>query len=217
MKKYIFFDLDGTLTDPRVGITTCFAYALRDFGIETPDLHTLDWCIGPPLTESFGQFGFDEAQITRAIAKYRERFADVGIFENEVYPGVPDALAHLCAQGRTLAVATSKPWTFAERIIEKFGLAPYISFVSGSELDGRRNTKAEVIAYAFEHFGIGEAEKESCIMVGDRRHDIEGAKACGIASLGVRFGYALPGELEEAGADYIADDVKSMEAILLSL
>lgn len=217
MIKYILFDLDGTLTDPRVGITTCFAYALRDFGIETPDLHTLDWCIGPPLSESFGRFGFDQAQITRAIAKYRERFADIGIFENEVYPGIEQALAHLSGAGKTLALATSKPWPYAERILEKFGLAPYISFVSGSEFDGRRNTKAEVVAYALEHFGIGEEEKAECIMVGDRRHDIEGAKACGIASLGVRFGYAAPGELEQAGADYIAADVAEMEKILLSL
>lgn len=217
MKKFVLFDLDGTLTDPWEGITRCFAYALHAFGIETPDLHALDWVIGPPLTESFGKFGFDEAEITRAIAKYRERFSDIGIFENAVYPGIPQALADLQASGKTLVLATSKPWPYAERILEKFELAPYFSFVSGSEFDGRRNAKAEVIDYALSHFGITEEGKEACVMVGDRRHDIEGAKACSIASLGVRFGYAAPGELEEAGADSIAEDVEDMKRILLSL
>lgn len=214
----LLFDLDGTLTDPKEGITRCVDHALRHFGIQTEDLDALTKFIGPPLIDSFMEFyGFDEEKAKLAIEKYRERFSTVGVFENRVYPGIADMLAHLQDAGKTLALATSKPWVFAERILEKFELAPYFSVVVGSELDGRRNAKAEVIAEVLARLQLSKKDRGRCMMIGDRRHDILGAKVNGIASLGVRFGYAEPGELEKAGADYIADSVEQAEALLLTL
>lgn len=215
---YILFDLDGTLTDPKDGITRCVDYALRYFGIETADLDTLTNFIGPPLIDSFMEFyGFDEGKAKLAVEKYRERFSAVGVFENRVYPGIPSMLKRLTNAGKTLALATSKPWIFAQRILDKYALAPYFTVVVGSELDGRRNAKAEVITEALAQLKIDENDKSRCIMVGDRRHDILGAKANGLCSLGVRIGYAEDGELEAAGATYIAADVAEMETLLLSL
>ena len=214
----LLFDLDGTLTDPKEGITRCVAYALRHFGIQIADLNTLTEFIGPPLMDSFMQFyGFDEEKAKLAVEKYRERFSTTGVFENRVYPGIRPMLQHLCDAGKTLALATSKPWIFAQQILEKYALASYFSVVVGSELDGRRSAKAEVIAEALLRLRLSEKDRQRCIMVGDRRHDILGAKINGIASLGVRFGYAKAGELEAAGADYIADTIEQTEALLLTL
>ncbi len=215
---YLFFDLDGTLTDPKEGITKCVDYALKHFGIHTQNLETLTKFIGPPLLDSFMEFyGFDAPKAKLAIEKFGERFSATGIFENRVYPGVLSMLQHLCDAGKTLALASSKPWVFSERILEKYGLSPYFSVVSGSELDGRRNAKAEVIAEAFKRLQLSEKDRSRCIMVGDRKHDIIGAKANHIASLGVRFGYAQDGELEAAGADYITNTIEQTEALLLTL
>ncbi len=210
--KYIFFDLDGTLTDPWEGITNCVKYALLHFGIRETDHSKLMRFIGPPLVDSFMEYyGFDREKSLMAVEKYRERFSAVGLFENRVYDGVYDLLQKLTDCSRTLVLATSKPKIYADRIMAKYRLRPYFKLVCGSELDGTRNDKAEVIEYAIEKLGC---PRESVVMVGDRRQDIIGAKKCSIASCGVRFGYAEDGELEEAGADMIAEDMDDLLRIL---
>lgn len=210
--KYIFFDLDGTLTDPKEGITKCVQYALAHFGIHE-EAGRLTNFIGPPLVDSFMEFyGFPREKALEAVEKYRERFSSVGIFENRVYDGAEDMLQRLVNAGRVLVLATSKPKVFADVIVKKFGIRPYLKFVSGSELDGTRSHKDEVIEYALKKLGC---PRKKTIMVGDRRQDIEGAKKCGIASCGVRFGYAEPGELEKAEADVIAEDMDDLYRILI--
>lgn len=203
------FDLDGTLTDPKTGITKSVAHALHSFGIETEDLDTLCKFIGPPLKESFmNYYGFTEEQGDLAVAKYREYFSVTGIFENAVYPGIPEGLAALKADGIRLIVATSKPAVYAKQILEHFGLLPYFEFVSGSELDGTRVKKSEVITYALQNAGI--TDLSAVVMVGDREHDIIGAREVGIDSIGVLYGYGSRKEFEQAGADFIAETVTEM-------
>lgn len=210
--KYIFFDLDGTLTDPKEGITKCVQYALASFGINE-DADKLTNFIGPPLVDSFMEFyGFSRENALRAVEKYRERFSDLGIFENKVYDGVDDMLQKLVDTGHIIALATSKPKVFADIIAKKFRLRPYLKLISGSELDGTRNNKDEVIQYALDKLCC---PKERVIMVGDRRQDIIGAKKCGIVSCGVKFGYAEPNELENAGADYIVNDIRELTELLM--
>ena len=211
--KYIFFDLDGTLTDPQEGITNCVKYALESFGIHETDYSKLMRFIGPPLVYSFSEYyGFDEEKSLAAVAKYRERFADIGIFENKVYDGIEEVLGKLVDTAHVLVLATSKPKVFADRIMTKYRLRPYFKLICGSELDGTRNDKNEVIEYAIDKLQI---PREKIIMVGDRRQDIIGAKKCGIASCGVRYGYAESGELEDAGADYIAENLDELLEILM--
>jgi phosphoglycolate phosphatase len=211
--KYIFFDLDGTLTDPQEGITNCVKYALEYFGIHETDYSKLMRFIGPPLVYSFHEYyGFDEKKALEAVAKYRERFSEIGIFENKAYDGIHDVLQTLVDSGHILALATSKPRVFAEKIMAKYRLRPYFKLICGAELDGTRNNKDEVIAYAMEKLGC---PPDRIIMVGDRKHDILGAKKCNIASCGVRFGYAEEGELEKAGADYIAGDLSELLSVLM--
>ena len=201
MKQYLLFDLDGTLTDPMVGITSSVQYALEKFGIHVRYLKELIPFIGPPLAESFQKFyGFSKEDAEKAIQYYREYYAPKGIFENEVYEGIPEMLAHLTEAGFTLLVATSKPTVFARKVLKHFGMEDYFSFVGGSELDGSRTKKAEVISYILKTCGI---EAKEAIMIGDRRHDIEGGKACGLESVGVLYGYGTEQELTEAGADHI--------------
>lgn len=211
--KYIFFDLDGTLTDPQEGITNCVKYALEYYGIHETDYSKLMRFIGPPLVYSFREYyGFDEKRSLEAVDKYRERFSTVGLFENKVYDGIYDLLQKLVDSGHVLALATSKPKVFADRIMSKYRLRPYFKLICGSELDGTRNDKNEVIEYAIEKL---ECPREKVIMVGDRKQDIIGAKKCSVASCGVRFGYAEEGELEEAGADFIADNLEDLLKILM--
>lgn len=211
--KYIFFDLDGTLTDPKEGIINCVKYALEHYGIHEEDEDKLMNFIGPPLVWSFANYyGFSPEKAEEATAKYRERFATIGLFENRAFDGIEEALQKLCDSGHILVVATSKPKVFADKIMAKYGLRPYFKAVCGSELDGTRNDKNEVIEYAIETVG---ADRDKIIMVGDRKHDIIGAKKCGVASCGVRFGYAEEGELEAAGADFITDDIDEMMNILM--
>ena len=211
--KYIFFDLDGTLTDPQEGITNCVKYSLESFGIHETDYAKLMRFIGPPLIYSFREYyGFSEEKARAAVTKYRERFADIGIFENRVYDGIEDVLQKLVDTAHVLVLATSKPKVFADRIMTKYRLRPYFKLICGSELDGTRDNKDEVIEYAISKLQI---PREQIIMVGDRKHDIIGAKKCGIASCGVRYGYAEPGELEAAGADYIAEDLTDLLEILM--
>lgn len=215
MFQFILFDLDGTLTDPKIGITSSVQYALRALGIEEPSLDRLEPFIGPPLTDSFREFyHLDEEQIQTAVEKYRERFANQGIYENEIYPGIADMLRTLKAGGRKLAIASSKPTEYVGRILDYFDIKKYFDIIVGSNMDGTRCKKEEVVEEALRQLipsGMPESEKRTAVaMVGDRRFDIEGAKAHGIFSVGVSFGYASEGELEQAGADRIVDTVDAL-------
>lgn len=203
MFKYILFDLDGTLTDAAPGITNSVRYALKKFGIEETDDNKLRKFLGPPLLQSFKEiYGFTTEQAEKAVEYYREYFTPKGIFENEVYDGIPELLQHLKVQGKTLIIATSKPEPFAVKIAEHFKLTDYFDMIAGSNMNNTRCKKAQVIEYAFETLGINN--REQAIMIGDREHDIAGAKQASIKSLGVLYGYASFGELENAGADFIA-------------
>lgn len=214
MEETILFDLDGTLTDPKIGITRCVQYALESFGIYEEDLTKLECFIGPPLKEQFMEYaGLDEAEAGRAVEKYRERFATVGIFENSVFEGIAPMLRRLCLSGFRIGLATSKPEIYARRILEHFQLMEYMDEVTGSELSGARTRKAEVIAEAMRRMGTAP---ERTIMVGDRRHDIEGAREEGLFSIGVLFGYGSRRELIEAGADALCSSVEELETALRS-
>lgn len=217
MKEYLLFDLDGTLTDPKIGITTCVQYALKSFGIEEPDLDKLEPFIGPPLKDSFMQFyQMDEKQAEVAVEKYRERFKDIGLFENEVYEGIPHMLRTLKSKGMHLAVASSKPTVFVERILEHFGMNEYFEAIVGSELDGRRVNKDEVVEEALHQlFGDKVIEYDKVYMIGDRKFDVEGARALKVESIGVSYGYGSLEELQEAGADYIVQSVSELNYVLL--
>lgn len=216
-KQYLLFDLDGTLTDPKVGITTCVQYALQAFGIKEPDLDKLEPFIGPPLRESFMNFyGFSQKQAEEAVAKYRERFENIDIFENEVYEGIPKMLKNLKSKGMHLAVASSKPQVFVERILEHFRLKQYFEVVVGCELDGQREKKSEVMAEALRLlFQDKPVEKDKVYMIGDRCFDVEGAKSLHVESVGVTYGYGDMEELKAAKADYIVQSVAELEKFLL--
>ena len=210
------FDLDGTLTDPGVGITRSVQHALRALGKDVPNLQSLTGYIGPPLRESFARIGgVAPTEIERAIALYREYFTETGIFENQVYSGIPACLETLRSRGWQLAVGTSKPTVFAERILDHFGLRDAFEVVVGSELDGTRDAKEEVIRFGLEMMHV--AASSSCLMIGDRSHDIIGARAVSIKAVGVTWGYGSESELAEAGADWIVhhpnDLVDTLRAI----
>ena len=214
MFDYLFFDLDGTLTDPALGITNSFKNALKYFGMEIPSYETLCTFIGPPLPDTFKlHFGFSEEKAAEGVKKYREYFASKGLLENEVYPGIPELLAELKKAGKKLVVATSKPEEFSVQIIEHFGLSQYFENVCGSKMDESRSKKDEVIAYAIERNHI--TDKSKILMIGDREHDILGAKKVGLKSCGVLFGYGSLKELETAGADFIADNINKLKEICI--
>lgn len=214
MKDIFFFDLDGTLTNPKLGITTCVAYALRDQGIEVTDLDTLTPFIGPPLMEGFQAItGLTYEQAERATAKYRERFSVVGLFENEVYDGIIPMLKSLRQAGARLFVATSKPEPYSVRIAEHFGFAKYFEQICGATLDGRINTKDAVITDALHR--AGNPDPSRVLMIGDRKHDILGAHKCGIDCAGVLFGFGSREEHEQAGADIILETVADLNNYLL--
>ena len=218
MKKYLLFDLDGTLTDPKVGITTCVQYALSSFGIEEPDLDKLEPFIGPPLKESFKEFyNMDDTQAQAAVDKYRERFSDKGLFENEVYEGIPQLLSKAKERGYVLAVASSKPTVFVETILNHFGIRQFFEIVMGSELDGTRVNKDEVLrAVLIELSQEQPLQLDEVFMIGDRKFDVEGAQKIGVESIGVTYGYGSAEELREAGADYIVRSVRELENFLMS-
>ena len=217
MKDYLLFDLDGTLTDPKVGITTCVQYALKELGIEEPDLDKLEPFIGPPLKDSFMNFyGMDSKQADRAVAKYRERFDQIGWSENKVYKGIPRMLKKLRAKGVHMAIASSKPTVFVERILKHFKINSYFQVVVGSELDGRRSNKAEVVREAMSRLYKGRTiEADRFYMIGDRCFDVQGARTLGIESVAVSYGYGSLEELKEAHADYIVQSVEELEQFLL--
>ena len=214
MYQYILFDLDGTLTNSELGITTCVQHALKRFGIEVDDRSKLRPFIGPPLGESFQvYYGLSEEESEQAIKYYRERFSVKGLYENEVYEGVEKTLQTLKDSGKRLIIATSKPEEFTLVILEYFDLLKYFDFVAGATLDGSRGEKADVIRYALEKYGI--EDKSEAIMIGDRKFDILGAKENGLASMGVLYGFGDKEELTEAGADYIVETAEDIAKMLL--
>lgn len=209
MYKYVLFDLDGTLTNPEIGITSSVMYALEKFGIKVKDRKALHPFIGPPLTYSFQTFyGLSKEDSELAVKFYRERFSVKGLYENEVYDGVEKMLQELKADGKILIIATSKPEEFTLKILKHFDLYKYFDFIAGATMDGSRGEKADVIRYALEIGGI--ENKSEAIMVGDRNYDILGAKENGLASIGVLFGFGDYEELMKAGADYIAANVEDI-------
>lgn len=210
----ILFDLDGTLTDSQEGIINSIQHALKYFGIIEKDIKNLKKFIGPPLKDSFMEYyGFDDDKATLAIKKYREYFAVKGIFENKVYPLIPELFEELYNRGKKLVVATSKPTVFAQRILDYFQLTKYLYFIAGSNLDGSRMIKGEVIAYALTQCGLDSSE--NVVMVGDRKYDVIGAKESGIDSIGVLYGFASPEELEQEHPTYIVEDVDGLKKVLL--
>ena len=200
----VLFDLDGTLTDPKIGITTCIQYALHQLDYESPETEQLLWCIGPPLTVSFAKLlqTNDKALIDRAITLYRDRFATVGLFENALYPQIPETLKSIRAAGYQTYIATSKPHVFAKRIIEHFDLSSLFDGIYGSELDGTRSDKAELIQHILLTENLIPAKT---VMVGDRSHDAIGAKKNQLLAIGVTYGYGSEEELKLHGVDLIAN------------
>ena len=212
--KYILFDLDGTLTDPKEGITKSVAYALNYYGIQVENLDSLCKFIGPPLRESFANFyGFSEEEAETAVAKFREYFRSYGIYENKMFEGVDNMLSTFVNCGKQVILATSKPETFAKVILDYFDLTKYFTFIAGGDMAGLRDRKADVIAYALSEAKV--QNKSEAIMIGDREHDIFGAKENGLDSIGVLFGYGNRAELEAAGAEYIVETVEELKEFLM--
>ncbi len=213
MYKYILFDLDGTLTDPGLGITNSAAYALKHWGIEETDRNKLYKFIGPPLISSFEIFyGFSHEDALKALEIYREYFGEKGIFENRLLDGVREMLDQLRKMGKTLILATSKPDLYSLQIIEHYGIAEYFTFCSCATMEETRTDKAEVIEYALESCGI--TDRAACLMVGDREHDVNGARKCGIDVVGVLCGYGSEEELTSAGATYVVKDITDVLKIV---
>ncbi|EGO65856.1 HAD family hydrolase [Acetonema longum] len=215
MYDVILFDLDGTLTDPKPGITRSVQYALAKFDIHVADLDSLIPFIGPPLSESFQVFyRLSEADAKKAVEYYREYFTEKGLYENAVFDGIPELLANLKQAGKTLIVATSKPTVFAEKILQHFQLAHYFSRIAGSNLDGTRVDKDEVIAFALME--CLDIPKGRIIMVGDRKHDVIGARKNGICCIAAAFGYGSPEELREANPKAMAASVQDLLPMLMA-
>lgn len=203
MSRYntLLFDLDGTLTDSAPGIIKCFRYALETMGFDEPD--DIMRIVGPPIYDSFAQFcGMNEEQVQEAARIYRSRYSEKGLFENEVYKGVPEMLKRLKDGGKRLLVATSKPEVFAVRILEKFQLAEYFDVIGGADINGSRNDKNEIIEYVLERAGV--TDRRTALMAGDRSYDVRGAHKTGLECMGVLWGYGSEEELKASGADYIA-------------
>ncbi len=209
----ILFDLDGTITDPMLGITNSVIYALHRYGIEVSDRRELYKFIGPPLAESFSKYyGFSKEEGYELVKVYREYFSDKGLYENEVYEGVEEMLKNLKTEGHKIYLATSKPEVYAIRILEHFNLYKYFDGVVGSELNGDRVEKSAVITHLLNKYSI-----EDAVMVGDRCFDIMGAKVNGLASIGVLYGYGERQELKDAGVDYLAESVEDLRRLLIRL
>lgn len=211
MKNYkvVLFDLDGTLTDPKIGITKSVQHALQKAGVMVNDLDELEPFIGPPLQVSFQEiYGFNDTQITQAIRDYRERFTERGMFENKLYEDIPALLAHLKQQGYILTIATSKPTVFAEQILKYFQLESYFDLVVGSHLDGSRSAKGEIIAEVLQQ--LDSYPKEQFIMIGDRKYDLIGARENQIDAIGVTYGFGSLEELKNEEPIYIVDHVNDL-------
>ena len=215
--KYNFciFDLDGTLTDPKLGITKSYQYALSAFGIHE-ELDNLTRFIGPPLRDVFkDHYGFQESETEKAVAKFREYFSETGLLENDVYPGIREILTQLKDSGAIMAVATSKANIYAIRILEYFQLDGYFSFVSGDEMDGSltKNGKGEIIRIAMD--ALDPERRMAAAIIGDRKYDILGGRDVGIDSIGITWGYGSRAELEEAGAKWIAESIDDLYRLII--
>lgn len=214
MYRTVFFDLDGTITESGIGITRSVAYALRKYGIKEQDQKKLDLFIGPPLIDSFMKhYGFTKEQATEAVAHYREYYAVTGIFENRVYDGVREMLQALCDAGIRCVLATSKPEHYAVQILEHFDLLPMFSLAAGATMDETRTNKADVLAYAIKKAGC--QPDGTCVMVGDREHDVLGARQNGLDCIGVLYGYGSREELTNAGALALAETPQELATLLL--
>ena len=215
MFDFVLFDLDGTLTDPVLGITKAYQYALSAYGIHE-ELDGLAKYIGPPLREVFRlSYGFPESAVEEVVAKFREYFSETGLLENSVYPGIPELLQELQSAGRTLAVATSKAKLYTDRILEHFGLDGYFAFVSGDAMDGSlsRNGKRDIVRMALD--ALDPERGMRAVLVGDRKHDAAGAADNGIACIGVTWGYGSRDELTGAGCSMIAGSTGELRNMLL--
>ncbi|HEM6394185.1 HAD family hydrolase [Streptococcus suis] len=214
MYQTILFDLDGTLTDSGQGILNSVAYALEKMGIEEPDTANLNRFIGPPLYESFSRFYQLSPEDTQsAVDAFRVYFKEKGMFENQLYPGIIPLLEELRTAGKTLVIATSKPEIFAKQILEHFGIAHYFDVIAGASLDSSRISKADVIGYAINQL---EAFPKHAVMIGDREHDIEGARMHQLPAIGVLYGYGNKQEFEKAEATMIVETVQDLKKVLLT-
>lgn len=213
--NYILYDLDGTLTDPRVGITKSIEYALAHFGIDVENLNELTKFIGPPLRDTFREYySFSDSDVKVAVDKFQEYFAEQGLYENIIYDGIAEMLRAQYEDGRKIVLATSKPQVFAHKVLEQFEIDKYFELIVGSELSGERSDKAEVIKYAVDTLAINPHD---AIMIGDRKYDVIGSRAHGIDSIGVLYGYSSKGELIEAGANYIVETVEELGEKIIDL
>lgn len=211
----VLFDLDGTLTDPRIGITRSYQHALASVGTVVDDPDELTWMIGPPLKANLTAAGVRGADVDTAAAAYYDRHWTVGVYEATVIPGVPELLADLHAAGTRLGLATGKVTDQGHVTLDHFGLAPWFEVVVGADLDRGRVEKDDIVRHALDELGSPPVDR--CAMVGDRRFDIEGAQAVGLTSIGVTWGYAQPGELAAASPDLVATTVDELRAFLLGL
>ncbi|MBO5953516.1 MAG: HAD family hydrolase [Oscillospiraceae bacterium] len=209
MPKTILFDLDGTLTDSGEGVINCAILALEHFGLPVPDRQTMRVFVGPPLRDSFVRFGVPPEKAEEAISVYRSRYIPTGIWENRVYPGIPELLESLKQQGHRLLVATSKPEGMATAVLERFGLAQYFAYICGASMDKSRDSKDAVIACLLERIQGSEA-----VMVGDTHYDVLGAAAHGIPTIGVAWGYGTVEDMQKAGAAAIADSPEELLQLL---
>ena len=212
--KYVLFDLDGTITDPFEGITASIIYALDKFGISVPDRNELAAFIGPPLVDSFSKYyGFSHGCSLAAVGYYREYYGKKGIFECTLYDGIADLFHKLKDSGVKVIIATSKPEHFAVKLMKHFGLDSCFESICGATMDEKRSNKDEVIRYALDRNGITDTDE--CIMVGDRKYDVLGAKAAGIKSVGVLYGYGSREEMNVSAPDFIAESIAELGKILL--
>lgn len=211
-QRAVLFDLDGTLTDPGTGIGNSVSHALATLGMPTLSAAQLRAFVGPPLQDSFGALGLSPADVDRAVVAYRSYFTDRGIYENVVYDGIPELLQDLRDHGVRLAVATSKPTVFAQRIVEHFELSAYFDVVIGSELDGSRRHKHQVIEEVLAR--LAPPEDGGAVMVGDRAQDVVGATRAGLPCIGVTWGYADDGELAAVGAVCLVDTPEALRHVL---
>lgn len=211
--RAVLFDLDGTLTDPKPGITRCIQYALSELGYPLPDVEDLCWCIGPPLQQSFAALlqTSDPAMIQRAVSFYRERYSTIGLFENTLYQGIPEILQSIRSTGCQTFVATSKPHVYANRIINHFSLSSLFDRVYGSELDGTRSMKGDLIHYILE---TEQIKPVNTVMIGDRKHDMIGATQNQVCAIGVTYGYGDREELANHGASAIANTPDEIPMLL---
>ncbi|PSB20123.1 HAD family hydrolase [Phormidesmis priestleyi ULC007] len=213
LSRAVLFDLDGTLTDPKPGITRCIQYALSKLGYTPPHAEDLCWCIGPPLQQSFAELlqTSDRAIVDRALSFYRDRFSTIGLFENTLYPQIPEILQSFRVDGFRAFVVTSKPHIYATRIIDHFALSSWFDRVYGSELDGTHSNKGDLIHYVLQTEQIVSTD---AVMIGDRKHDMIGAKQNSVCAIGVTYGYGTASELTIHGADFIVNSPHHLPALI---